>query len=233
MEPKPHRLLIVDDDANQCATLAEIFKVKGYIVDSAASGKAALEKAAQEQFAAAVIDLKLEDMSGLEALRELKQRSPDTECLLLTGFASQESAITAINLGAFAYFQKPYQIEQLLLSIQQAIEKREASFALHSSEERFRQLYNAGKQISQSLDLQVISRTFHQLVKDSIKCDNMYISSYDAATKLITAVFGISEGKLVDVSEFPPIPLEPKGSGIQSPVIRSGKSQMINDYLPR
>ncbi len=73
-------------------------------------------------------------------LREIKARSPETECILLTGHATQNSAIEAIQLGAFGYFQKPFDIEQVLLSVQRAVEKHTAKQALRESEERFHAL---------------------------------------------------------------------------------------------
>ena len=62
-----------------------------------------------------------------------------------------------------------------------------------------------------------------------MKCDTMYIASFDAQTELISAEFAVIEGKQAEVSGFPVIPLEPEGQGIQSPVIRSGNAQRIND----
>ncbi|MHC1740603.1 MAG: HD domain-containing phosphohydrolase [Anaerolineaceae bacterium] len=91
-------------------------------------------------------------------------------------------------------------------------------------------LYKAGKQISQTLDLQSIYYSFYKLVSSTMKCDTLYIAGFDRQTELITAKFAVSEGKSIDVSTFPAIPLEPEGRGIQSPVIRSGKPRIINDY---
>jgi hypothetical protein len=70
--------------------------------------------------------------------KEIKKRSPGTECIIITGYASKASAIEAINTGAYAYVEKPYDMEQLLLMIRRAIEKREAEEALRESEERLR-----------------------------------------------------------------------------------------------
>ena len=91
-------------------------------------------------------------------------------------------------------------------------------------------LYEAGKQISQTLDLQSIYFSFFNLVSSTMKCDTLYIAGFDQQTELITANFAVNEGKSIDVSAFPAIPLEPEGRGIQSPVIRSGKSRIINNY---
>lgn len=75
----------------------------------------------------------MEDLPGLEVMRQLKEQSPDTECIVVTGFASQESAIEAVNLGAYSYVQKPYDIEQLLMTIRRAVEKRETEEALNAT----------------------------------------------------------------------------------------------------
>ena len=135
-------ILIVDDDPHLRKTLSDILKAKGYVTMIAAQGKTALAKVEHEKPAVALIDLKLPDMDGLELVREIKRRSPSPECVVLTGHASQSSAIEAINLGAYSYLQKPYDMEQLLVTIRRAVEKWEAEDALRESEERFRLLFD-------------------------------------------------------------------------------------------
>ena len=132
------RILIVDDDVNLRKTLSDILGAKGYEPVATDTGKAALEKIKDEMMTVALIDLKLEDMTGLEVMKEIKECSPCTECIVLTGFASQVSAIEAVNLGAYAYIHKPYDMEQLLLTIQRAIDKHEMEKALRESEKRYR-----------------------------------------------------------------------------------------------
>lgn len=87
------RILTVDDDPKLRKTLSDILTAKGYTPIAAATGKDALEKMREEMPAVALIDLRLEDMSGLEVMRKIKEYSPDTVCIVLTGHASQTSAI--------------------------------------------------------------------------------------------------------------------------------------------
>lgn len=127
-------ILIVDDDDNLRKTLSNILTLKGYTPVAAATGTTALEEVKTAAPSVALIDLKLEDMPGLRVLKEIKARSPQTECIVLTGYASEKTAIEAINLGAYNYLQKPYDIEHLLLTVRRIIEKQTADRALAESE---------------------------------------------------------------------------------------------------
>ena len=118
-------ILIIDDDPDFRNMFSGILKANGYAPIDTATGKSALDIVRTEVLSAALIDLKLEDMSGLEVLREFKENSPGTACILITGYASQESAIEAVNMGAYSYVTKPVDAEQLLAMIRRAIEKQE------------------------------------------------------------------------------------------------------------
>ncbi|MFZ5818592.1 MAG: PAS domain S-box protein [Chloroflexota bacterium] len=134
------RILIVDDDPGLRAVLCDLLDIKGFAPVAVETGQEALDQVEQADYAVALVDLRLEDMPGLEVLRGVKARSPETECILLTGHASTESAIQAANLGIYSYVQKPFDVEQLLLTIRRAVEKGEAEIALRESEKRFQAL---------------------------------------------------------------------------------------------
>ncbi|NIS81207.1 MAG: diguanylate cyclase [Anaerolineales bacterium] len=134
MEDNP-TILIVDDDPNLRKTLSDILLAKGYRPLPVSGGTSALVTFNEDQPALALIDLKMEDMSGLELLAKIRGRFPSTECIVLTGHASRETAIEAINLGAYSYVEKPYDMDQLLLTIRRAIEKRTAGVELRNLKE--------------------------------------------------------------------------------------------------
>lgn len=133
---RKNRILMVDDDPNLLTSLTDILKLHGFEAVSTIDGKSAIETARDDGIDVALIDLNLADMPGLDVLSGIKQVSPNTECMLLTGYASQDTAIEALNRGAFAYFQKPFDIDMLILSIRRAIEKRDSQAALALSEAR-------------------------------------------------------------------------------------------------
>jgi PAS domain S-box-containing protein/putative nucleotidyltransferase with HDIG domain len=147
------QILIVDDDAHFRRTFADVLKANGYEPLAVAYGETALDIAARQMPTVAVIDLRLPDTSGLELLGQVKEVSPDTECIVLTGYASQQSAIEAVNLGAYSYVQKPYDLEKLLLSIRRASEKSESNKALRESEERYRLVVESASEGIVLLDL--------------------------------------------------------------------------------
>ena len=135
--PNKSSILIVDDDPRLRKTLSDILSIKGYDPITVEHGEAAVQELNNKDIAVALIDLKLEDMTGVELLKKTKEIRPLTECILITGHASQTSAIDAINLGAYSYILKPYNMEQLLVIVQRAVEKKIAETSLKESEERF------------------------------------------------------------------------------------------------
>jgi PAS domain S-box-containing protein len=134
-------ILIVDDDANLRKSLEQILRINHYSTRGVGSGDEAVELASKEKFQVVIIDIKSNNMPGLDVLKAIKEKSPDIECIILASFDSTDSASKALDLGAFGYLQKPYAIDHLLLTISKAIEKKEARHALSESEERYRQLY--------------------------------------------------------------------------------------------
>ncbi len=167
-------ILIVDDDPMFRKTFTDIFTMKGYRARSTATGRGALEAVENEPPAVALIDLKLGDMSGLDVIRELKTISPATECIVLTGHASQASAIEAINIGAFSYVQKPCDVEQLLIAVRRAVEKQESVKALRESEQRYRNLFEASPISVWREDLSEMKKYLDSLRKGGVRDFNAY-----------------------------------------------------------
>jgi len=91
-------------------------------------------------------------------------------------------------------------------------------------------LYEAGQRLSETLDLEVIYPLLRALLKSVMDCDQLFVSSYNADEELIWCDCAWNGETRLDVSQFPPIPLEPEGHGTQSRVIRSGQALLMNDY---
>ena len=119
------RILIIDDDANIRSTLALILRHNGYEVVSAATGSQALARAKSGPFELAFLDIRLPDISGTDLIIPLKEIQPDIAIIIVTAYASLETATKALNAGATAYLNKPVDVDQTLLTIQQVLEKRQ------------------------------------------------------------------------------------------------------------
>ena len=114
------RILVVDDNTALLDNLKQILEEEGYRVITAPSAAKAMEKASPG-FDVALVDLRLPDASGTALAVQLKEVSPGGEIVLLTGFATLETAIGAVRAGAFAYLVKPCSTADLLLTIEQAL----------------------------------------------------------------------------------------------------------------
>src|SRR5262245_39433399 len=88
-------------------------------------GRAALKALEKGKFDAAILDLRMPGMTGIEVLEQLKQISPDTEAVVMTGHASMETAIEAVRLGAFDYITKPCRLSEMEAVLQKVAEKRD------------------------------------------------------------------------------------------------------------
>ncbi len=122
----PFRILIVDDDADMCDALAEFFRQKGLTVTTAKDGAEAIKaiQGSAEPFEIVLTDLVMPQKSGLDVLRVAKEKFADVHVVLITGYASLETAIEAVRLGAYDYLTKPFkfsEIEILLKNIGERI----------------------------------------------------------------------------------------------------------------
>ncbi|MGM0441310.1 MAG: ATP-binding protein [Elusimicrobiota bacterium] len=118
------KVLVVDDEQTIRITLQFILEDNDYIVEVAADGREALEKIDEQFFNIAVLDYRLPDIDGIELARKVKEKSEETEILILTGNASLESAIEAVKEDIYEYLTKPIEPEELIDVIESATEKQ-------------------------------------------------------------------------------------------------------------
>jgi two-component system NtrC family sensor kinase len=119
----PGKVLIVDDDPKMRELLFECLAPLGYDIASSNSGQQALESLEAGQFTVAILDLMLPDLSGIEMLRRIRERWPEIEIIVLTGYASLETAIEALRSGAYDYVTKPFDARTIQSTLRRAVEK--------------------------------------------------------------------------------------------------------------
>ncbi|HJT67506.1 MAG TPA: response regulator [Pyrinomonadaceae bacterium] len=123
------RLLVVDDEENLRITTAAILEKEGYAVDTASSGNEAIALLANADYDLVLTDLHMEGGEGLSVLNEIRRNAPLTISVVLTGFASVESAIAALQEGAYDYLVKPCDIETMKHTIRRGVEHRKLMLA--------------------------------------------------------------------------------------------------------
>ncbi len=115
------RVLVVDDDADTCALIADILTEDGYVVSSSLSGEQALDTLRQERIDLVLADIKMPRMTGIDLLQHIREEGRDTEVILMTAYASLETAIQALRNGAIDYLIKPFALSDLRRRVREAL----------------------------------------------------------------------------------------------------------------
>ena len=121
---KKEMIHIIDDEPIIHEVLGDLLTLEGYEVENSYSGEEALDKHASQSFDLILLDLLMPGIGGIEALKKLKKINPQAIIIIITAYASVESAISAMKIGAYDYIQKPFKHDELLLMIKRAIEHK-------------------------------------------------------------------------------------------------------------
>jgi two-component sensor histidine kinase len=167
-------ILVVDDDESTCRTLKLIFVKNGYKVETAGTGQEAVEKAKGKFFNVALLDIKLPDIEGIELITPLKEMHPDLEIILITGHASLETAVRAMNEGASAYITKPFNMAEVLSRVESSREKQrlvlENRKLLGALQQELTERKQSEEQVQASLhEKDVMMREIHHRVKNNFQ----------------------------------------------------------------
>ncbi len=119
------RILIVDDELIVRKSLASWFQEEGYSVDVAESGKQTLEKLVENDWDIFLLDIKMPGMDGLELQRKIKEIHPDASVIIMTAYASVETAVEAMKQGAYDYIVKPFEPDDLEHMVRNAAERKQ------------------------------------------------------------------------------------------------------------
>jgi two-component system, cell cycle sensor histidine kinase and response regulator CckA len=155
----PAKILIVDDEPRIRDSLKLLLDEQGYDVYTVSSGQEAKDILSVYQFDLALLDMVIPDMNGHQLMEHIYETSPDTVVVIITGHASLDSAIGALRRGAYDYLRKPFEFEELLKTVQNALdqkklknEKEIINGKLTLSEERYRYLVQNSPDIIYTLD---------------------------------------------------------------------------------
>jgi len=118
------KILVVDDDIESSKIIGEVLSKEGYSAIISTNGKEAIDTGKKTFFDVVITDIRMTGINGLEVLRNFKQFSPKTRVIVMTAFASLDTAIKAMEAGAFDYISKPFRIEQILTTVKEALNQK-------------------------------------------------------------------------------------------------------------
>lgn len=121
--PEKSRILVVDDEEALRYLLSSELAAEGYEVETAGDGDEAIESIKQKDYDVVLLDIKMPRVDGFEVLRFIKQNKPEIKVIMLTAYADVKNAIEALKLGASDFVSKPYDLEDILTSINRALGK--------------------------------------------------------------------------------------------------------------
>ena len=118
------KILVVDDEESMCKFMEIMLKKEGYSVSSSSDAAVALEQIKDENYDLVIADLMMPEMSGIELLSKARSVRPDLDFIMMTAFASVDSAIEALKKGAFDYITKPFKVDEIKIAVSKSLEQK-------------------------------------------------------------------------------------------------------------
>jgi signal transduction histidine kinase len=231
-------ILVVDDQESLREFLSDLFLANGWDVWSTATAEEALPHLEERKPMMALVDLVLPGMSGLDLLAEIKRTLPKTEVILMTSHASLETAIEALDRGAYGYLRKPFEgPEEVLRLLERAVEKRrlteenerlqsdleKRNAELISANQRLASLIETGRAMSAIFEIRELLDFFIEVVAVELQVDRASLMLMDQQGEMrIVASRGIRDEVVQNVRVR-------RGEGISGWVAEKGKPILVRD----
>ena len=236
---EPERILVVDDEQSVRGVLCALLTDMGYRTLPAESAEEALALIDGKEIAAALVDIKLPGIDGMQCLGEIKKISPQTEVVMMTSYASLDTAIEAIRKEAYAYLQKPFEdLDEVCITVRRALEKRSLrrgnlellrdleirNLDLSVALRRQKALISAGRAMGGILELGKLLDFFVGVVTEELDVDRASVMLLDPkdGEMWVAASRGLSE----EVIRSARLKV---GEGIAGWVAREGKPVLVKD----
>jgi signal transduction histidine kinase/CheY-like chemotaxis protein len=183
------RILVVDDEPNVLLTVQAILREEHYDVDGCAEGSSALRAIREHHYDLVLTDLKMPGVDGHAVLAEVRKLSPDTVTVMMTGYASVESAIGALQLGAYEYLLKPVGVPQLKAAVRRALERKRLS--------EIDTLYGISRTLTSTLEPYVISAEVCAAVRRVLALANSRLLTFERDQSVLECSESASDRELL------------------------------------
>ena len=165
MNTSEAKLLIVDDEPSMRELLEYMLSKEGYAISVAENGRTAVKMVESDVYDLILCDIRLGDITGLEVLRAAKKASPQTVVIMISAYATTETAVEAMNDGAYDYVPKPFDNEELKQTIANAIERKTLEIERRALESELKETVHFGKIVGNSPRMQHIYQMVRQVAK--------------------------------------------------------------------
>ncbi len=162
------RILIIDDDAPMRFFLAEAMRKEGYACDEAASGREGLEKLGRGDTPVVLLDLKMPGMGGLEVLKEIRRIDPEAPVLIVTAFGTKDAALEAVRQGAYDFFTKPVDLEEMRVVVRRAVERARLQVEVRALREEVLSLSPFEGLVGESRPMREVFALIHRVAESDV-----------------------------------------------------------------
>lgn len=170
------KILLVDDEPSVLMTARAILEQEGYEVEAASNGGDAVQAIRERQFDVVLTDLKMRGVDGLAVLAEVRKRSPQTVTLMMTGYGSVDSALEAIQLGAYEYLLKPVEVSEMKMAVKRSLERKRLS--------EIDRLYTVSRAVSRAHDIGSIEEEVSSAAREVLGVRNACLLTFDREARL-------------------------------------------------
>ena len=152
-------ILVADDDAAIRSLLKQVLSDEGYAVLEAATGAEVVEGVKASSPDLVIMDVRMPELDGIEALQKLKMSSPTTSVLIMTAFGSSNHAIKAMELGAFDYITKPFELDKISLTVKRAFQYQDLTAEVEVLRDEISSLVQTERIVGNSSAMQEVYKT--------------------------------------------------------------------------
>lgn len=157
------KVLVIDDESIVCHSCRRILEKVGHKVETSTTSEGALKKLEKVRFDVAIVDLKMPGIDGMEILRRIKQKYPETSVIMITGYSTVETAVKAMKMGAFDYVSKPFTPDELQIIVKKALDKKRLLFENRYLREQLQKKHRFGSIIGKSEKMQEVYQTVEKV----------------------------------------------------------------------
>ena len=180
------KILVIDDEQGIRDMLAYALLQQGYEIVTISSGEEGIKRVREEKFDVVISDIKMPGIDGITVLGEIKKINSEIEVIMATGYGTMETVVESLRKGAFDYVNKPFNIDEVIIVIERALEKT-----------RFREtilLYEISKAIFSTINLDELLKIIIDSTMKVLKADDASLMLFDDTEKLFIAIsYGLSE----------------------------------------